>query len=276
MRGLALIVQFLAQAGGDFGVDIGGRDGAVVALVDSHREAQLAEIGLHRRSHLGVLQFAGERGAVERRGAMHLAQGGGAGGGMLEALEAALPVGPELALHAAAHEGPAHRGRVGLQLDQLADIFLRECLGDRGEELRHLHQWALDAAERRLQIGGMALAVDREAEIALAGEPRRQAAHRAPDPRVAAYPTGEAVVVGHLAGAASVRPSRRPLRGLLRMRSFRDTIKNLSHPEERPRARLEGTPNRTALVRQRETLTWLALWPRHPLPRCGRGIRVRR
>ena len=129
---------------------------------------------------------------------MHLAEGRGAGGDVLEALEAALPVGAELALHAAAHEGPAHRRRVGLQLDQLADIFLRQRLGDRREELRHLHQRALDAAERRLQIGGMALAIDRDAEIALAGEARREAAHRAADPRITAHPPGEAVLVGHM------------------------------------------------------------------------------
>src|SRR6266851_67252 len=129
---------------------------------------------------------------------MHLAQGCGARGGMVEALEAALPVGAELTDHPAPHERPAHRRRVGLQLDQLADIFLGQRVGDRGEELRHLHQGALDAAERGTQIGGVALAVDREAKIALAGEPRREATHRAADPRIAAHPAGKAVLVGHV------------------------------------------------------------------------------
>src|SRR3989442_13246329 len=106
----------------------------------------------------------------------------------------ALPARAEFADHTAAHKGPAHRRRVGLQLDQLADIFLRQRVGDRGEELRHLHQWPLDAAERGPEIGGMALAVDRKAEIALAGEPRGEPAHRAADPSIAAHPAGKAVL----------------------------------------------------------------------------------
>ncbi len=71
MRGLALIIQFLAQPVGDLGVDLGGRDGAVVALVQPHRQAQLAQIGFDRRGHVRVLQFAGERGAVERAAKSH-------------------------------------------------------------------------------------------------------------------------------------------------------------------------------------------------------------
>jgi len=118
MRRLARVIQFLAQPGGDLGMDVGGRDGAVVALVEAHREAQLAEVCFDCRTHLGILQFAGERGAVERplksHCAMHLAQGGGARGGVVEALEATLPVRPQFAHHAAAHKGPAHRRRVGL------------------------------------------------------------------------------------------------------------------------------------------------------------------
>jgi hypothetical protein len=38
----------------------------------------------------------------------------------------------------------------------------------------------------------------------------------------------------------AVRPSRRPLSGLLRMRDFLYAIKGLPHPEERRKARLEG------------------------------------
>ena len=70
-------------------------------------------------------------------------------------------------------------------------------VGDRGEQLRHLHQRPLDAAERGLQIGGMAPAIDRHAEIALAGEPRRESAHRAADLGIAPKPAGKAVVVAH-------------------------------------------------------------------------------
>src|ERR1700730_10996775 len=42
---------------------------------------------------------------------------------------------------------------------------------------------------------------------------------------------GEAVLVGHWAGAASVRPSRLPLRAFLRMRAVFNAIENLPHPE---------------------------------------------
>ena len=118
MRGLALVIELLAQPVGDFGMDLGGRDRPVITLVKAHCELQLTQVGLHSGSHVGVLQFAGERGAVERplksHCAMHLAQGGGARGGVVEALEATLPVRPQFAHHAAAHKGPAHRRRVGL------------------------------------------------------------------------------------------------------------------------------------------------------------------
>ena len=74
MRGFALVVEFLAQPVGDLGMDLGGRNRPVVALVDPHRELELAQIGLDRRSHLRILQFAGERGAVERDGPVYLTQ----------------------------------------------------------------------------------------------------------------------------------------------------------------------------------------------------------
>ncbi len=197
VRGLAQIIQFLAQPVGDLGMDRGRPDRAVVALVKPHRQLQLAQIGFDGGGHLGILQFAGEPGAVARDRAMHLAQRGGARRGMLEAVEAALPLRPQFADHAAAHERPAHRRRVRLQLDQLADIFLGQGVRDRGEELSHLHQRPLDAAERGLQIGGVAFAVDRHAEIALAGEARGEPAHRAADPGIAPDPAAEAVLVGH-------------------------------------------------------------------------------
>ena len=54
--------------------------------------------------------------AVRQRRAMHLAERGGGRGLVLEACEASMPVGAEFARHAPAHEGPAHRRRVGLQL----------------------------------------------------------------------------------------------------------------------------------------------------------------
>jgi len=46
MRGLALVIQFLAQSRGNFGMDVAGRDRSVVALVETHREAQLPQIAI--------------------------------------------------------------------------------------------------------------------------------------------------------------------------------------------------------------------------------------
>ena len=197
MRGLAPVIELLAQPVGDLGMDLSGGDGAVVALVEAHRELQLAQIGFDRGAHVRILQLAGERRAVERPRPMHLAERGGARRGLFEAAEPALPVGAEFAGHAAPDERPAHRRRIRLQLHQLLDIFLGQRVGDRGQQLRHLHQRPLDPAERRLQIGGMAPAVDGDAQIALAGEPRRQPAHRSRHLRIAPHPPGKGIVVGH-------------------------------------------------------------------------------
>ncbi len=194
MRGLAFVIEFLAQPVGDLGMDLRGADRLVVALVNPHREAQLTQIGFDRRSHVRILQFAGERCAVERDGAMHLSQRRCARRLALEALEPALPIRPEFARHAAAHERPAHRRRVGLQSQQLADIFLGQRLGDRREQLRDLHQRPLDAAQRRLQIGRMPLAIDRHAEIALGPEPCPKPRHRAANLHIAPGAAGKRVV----------------------------------------------------------------------------------
>ena len=197
MRGLALVIQFLAQPLADLGMDLVGGDGAVVALVEREEEFQLLQIGFDRRAHIGILQLAGERGAVLGDGAMHLAQRGGARRFVLEALEALLPILAELARHAALDERPAHRRRVRLQRGELARVFLRQRVGDGGEKLRHLHQRTFDAAERARQLGRMFRPVDLDAEIALAGEARGKAAHRGRDPRIAPDAAREAVVVGH-------------------------------------------------------------------------------
>ena len=197
MCGLALVIEFLAQSVGDFGMDLGGGDGAVVALVETHRQLQLAQIGFDRRGHVRVLQFAGERGAVEGFGPVHLTERGGARCISLKATEPPLPALAEFALHAALDKRPAHRRRVRLQLHQLLDIFLGQCVGDRGEQLRHLHQWPLDATECRFQIGGVAAAVDGQPEIALAGESGGEPTHRRRHLRIAPHPAGEGVVVGH-------------------------------------------------------------------------------
>jgi hypothetical protein len=127
-----------------------------------------------------------------------------------EGLEARLPGRAELGLHAAAHEGRAHRRRVRLQRRQFLRVFLRQRLRHGGQELRHLHQRALQPAEHLLQALGMRVLVGLDAEEAFARDARRDAAHRA---RGADHPTHLAeerrlpLVVGH--GIRRPFPARR-------------------------------------------------------------------
>ena len=79
---------------------------------------------------------------------MHLSERGRRGRGQLEFAELLAPVGPELRLHAAAHEGGAHRRRLRLQIHQLLGIIGGQRFRDRREQLRDLHHWALHRAER--------------------------------------------------------------------------------------------------------------------------------
>ena len=89
-------------------------------------------------------------------------------------------------------------GALACNVHQFADIFVGQRVGDRGEQLRDLHQRPLDAAQRRLEVGRVPLAVDRHAQIALGPEPRPEPRHRRPDPRIAPGAAGKTVVVGHI------------------------------------------------------------------------------
>ena len=131
---------------------------------------------------------------------MDLSQRGGERGLLLELGELRLPVGSQLARHAPAHEGPAHRRCVGLQLRQLARIFGRQGIGNGGDELGGLHQRALQATQRRLQVRRMLVAIEREAEIALPRQLGGQPTDRGADPGVAAQPAAEGIafVLCHL------------------------------------------------------------------------------
>jgi uncharacterized membrane protein len=178
-------------------MDLGSGDCPVVTLVEAHRELQLAQIGFHRRRHLGVLQFAGERGSVERGGPVHLPERSGARCCPVKLAKPAAPVGAELAGHAPPDKRPAHCRRVRLQLNQLLNVFFGQCVGDRREQLSHLHQRPFDAAEHRLELGRVAAAVEAETEIALAREPRREPSHRGRHQGVAAHAAGQRIVVSH-------------------------------------------------------------------------------
>ena len=124
---------------------------------------------------------------------MHLPERSGSGGMMFEVREFLLPVGAELGLHAALDEGPAHGRGLALQFGEFGDVFRRQRLGDGGKQLRHLHDRAFEAAERRGQFGRVLGAVEIEAEKARAGHARGNAAHIGADAGVAAGAGGEAV-----------------------------------------------------------------------------------
>ena len=136
---------------------------------------------------------------------MHLAEGGGGGGLQVEGAEAALPVEAELGHHAPLDEGGPHGRRLRLQLLQFGGVFRRHEIRDGGEELRHLHDRTLQAAEHLRQGGRVAGLLPLEAEQARAGDARGDAADIGADARIARGAGGEAVgfavVVGHGWGA---------------------------------------------------------------------------
>ena len=209
MRRLARVIEFLEQAGGEFLVDVAGVDRAVVAGVEAEDHPQLPEVRGDDRRHVRILQLAGDGRAVLQGRPVDLAEGCGRRSLALESPEPALPVGAQLARHAPAHEGPAHRRRIALQLRQFPCVFARQRLRHGRQELRHLHQRSLEAAQGGAQLGGVAFAVDPDAEIALAGHPGGQPADGAARRDIAADPPAQiagiahAKKVGAAAGAAT-------------------------------------------------------------------------
>ncbi len=101
-------------------------DGVIQPVIDRHRDAKLAQIGFHRRRHIGVLQLAGDLPPIQQRRAMHLAEARGGGGHFPEMGEAPPPIGAEFGRHAAADEIPAHGGRIRLQLGKLGGVLVRQ------------------------------------------------------------------------------------------------------------------------------------------------------
>ena len=128
---------------------------------------------------------------------MHLAQAGGGGGFMAEAGEFRLPVGAEFARHAAAHEIPAHRRGVGLQVREFRGVFGGQRIGHGGQELRHLHQRTFQAAQDGAQVLGMRGAVGLDAEHALARNACGDAADGAGGARHAADFAEQVAAVRH-------------------------------------------------------------------------------
>ncbi len=189
-----IVVELLAQARRDLLQDLARLHRRVHARVQREYDLELGEVRLHGRLHVGILQLGGERRAIVRDRAVHLAQRGGRGRLRLEALEALGPVGPQLGHHAPAHEGRAHRRGLRLQLGQLLRVLGGQRLGDGGQELRHLHDRPLEAAQRRRQRRRIRGVVAVEAEQALARHARRHRTDVGADPHIARRASGEAVL----------------------------------------------------------------------------------
>jgi len=190
---LAPVIQFLAQPLGDLGMDLVGADRRIETLADRENQLELVDVGFQRRGHVGILQLAGGVPAVGQGRAMNLTERSGKRGLLVEAAELALPIWPQLARHAPAHEGPAHGRCVGLELGELAGIFRRQRVGNRGQKLRRLHQRPLQPAQRTLEVGRVLAAIERQTKIALARQLGGQAADGSTDASIAAEPSAETV-----------------------------------------------------------------------------------
>ena len=163
---------------------------------------KLSEVGLDGGLHVRILQLGGKRAAIVRSRAVHLAERGRRRGLMLEACELRFPIGPELRRHAPAHERPAHRRRLALELAKLGGIFGRQRFGDGGEQLRHLHDRAFQSAKRRGERGGILVALGLEPEQTPSGDARRHAADIGADLAVAQRPRAQSILL--LVGGAVV------------------------------------------------------------------------
>jgi hypothetical protein len=160
------------------------------------------------------LQLAGQHRAVERPGAMHLAERRRRGRMMLEALKPLLPVGAQLRHHAALDEGPAHGRRFALQLLQFGGVFRRQQIGNGRHQLGDLHQRPFEPPQRRRQRARVAGAIRRAAHEPPAGIARRDAADIGADPRIARGTGGEAIFLainGHVLGDPSSERRTKPL-----------------------------------------------------------------
>ena len=194
--GLAGVVEFLAQAVGDFLDHRVGIDRAVHALEHAEQGAQLADIGFNRAGHVRILQLAGNLAAIVQRGAVDLAEGGGVRGLVGEAGELCLPPWPELGAHAALDEGPAQGRSLGLQLTEFGGVFGRQEIRDCGDQLRDLHQRAFGLAEGGSEGFGGALVPLVAAEKGLGREGEARTGEVCADLRGARYAAREAVAFG--------------------------------------------------------------------------------
>ena len=196
MAGLVPVVEFLAEPLADLLADLGGVDLGVEAPLQREQDAELGEVRLHRRLHVGVLELAGEGPAVMAGGAVDLAERGGGRRRLVEGREPRLPVRAEFRLHPALDEGRPHRRRGRLQRPELRGEFGRQQVRHGRENLGELHQRALEPAERRREVGRVLRIGQVAAHQPRAGDPRRDAADIGADPGIAPEPAGKAILFG--------------------------------------------------------------------------------
>jgi hypothetical protein len=194
--GLALVVELLAHPLADLLRDLARVDRRVHAAVEREGEFELLQVGFDGRLHVRILQLAGEQGAVLGGRAMHLPERGGGGRFQVEPPEPRLPVGAEFGLHPPLDEGRAHRRGVALQFLKFGCVFGRDHVRDRGEQLRHLHDRALQPAQRLGHGGRIAGALSLAPEQPRAGHPGRDAPDIRADPGVTGRARGQAVRFG--------------------------------------------------------------------------------
>ncbi len=197
MARFAVVIELLAYAGADLDLDLARVDGAVHLPMQREEQVELAEIRLDGGFHVRVLQLAGQRRAIRQSRPVNLAEGGCGGRLLLETAEAGEPVRAQFGGHPAAHEDIGHGRRLGLELAQLLGIFGGNRLRDGGDKLGHLHQRALEAAERAGQRGGIAaVGLARPARQQRAGDPRGHATHVGADTGIARGAGGKSVLFG--------------------------------------------------------------------------------
>ncbi len=205
--GLAHIIQFFADTRTDLLVDFGGVDRGLHAPMQREQEVELLEIGFHRRLHVRILQLAGKPGAVMGARLVYLPERRGGRRLVFELREFRLPVGTKFRNHAPFDKGPAHRRRLALQLGEFGGVFRGQRVGDGGQKLRHLHDRALQPAERCRELRGILAAIEIEAKKARSGHPRGDAADIGSNARIAAGAGGKTVGFGirhHRSGYAFV------------------------------------------------------------------------
>ena len=191
---LADVVELLAQARSDLDRDLARVDRRIETLADREQQLQLTEVGLDRRLHVGILQLAGKLRC--RRAPCHDEPGRAKQPppGDARILKISSASRRRARPHAPLDESPAHRRRLTLQLHQLVGVFRRQRIGNGGEQLRHLHDRALEPAERRGKFERIGGAVERHAKEPRACEARGDAAKLRADAGIAPGAGREAVL----------------------------------------------------------------------------------